>query len=125
MRAILSLARDKSSSVWLSHTGNAKMSATPASRASVNALSLWERDGERALARRTTPSPYPLPKGEGNEFLHDWIAAPEALAISEREVHVWKVDLFQRAVPDVNGVLSSDERERASRFHFERDRQRF
>ena len=55
----------------------------------------------------------------------EWVAGPTTLNISANEVHVWKVDLFQRAVPDVNGVLSSDERERASRFHFERDRQRF
>src|SRR5437879_8739867 len=55
----------------------------------------------------------------------EWVAGPTTLNISANEVHVWKVDLFPRAVPDVNGVLSSDERERASRFHFERDRQRF
>src|SRR5438309_5272992 len=55
----------------------------------------------------------------------EWIAGPSTRNISAHEIHVWKVDLSQRAVPDVNGVLSADELERASRFHFERDRQHF
>jgi 4'-phosphopantetheinyl transferase len=55
----------------------------------------------------------------------EWITGPAAPKLSTNEVHIWKVDLFQRAVPDVGAVLSSDELERASRFHFERDRQRF
>ena len=55
----------------------------------------------------------------------EWIAGPSALYISAHEIHVWKVDLSQRAVPDADAVLSFDELERASRFHFERDRQHY
>jgi len=60
-----------------------------------------------------------------NAPVGEWIAGPSMLNISAREIHVWKVDLSQRAVPDANAVLSFDELERASRFHFERDRQHF
>ncbi len=37
------------------------------------------------------------------------------------EVHVWRVELDR----PVAGILSGDEKQRADRFHFERDRRRF
>jgi 4'-phosphopantetheinyl transferase len=58
---------------------------------------------------------------------HAWPAPPEALTLSHGEVHVWRAPLEQP--PCVAGrlrlTLSEDERERAARFHFERDRIRF
>jgi 4'-phosphopantetheinyl transferase len=41
------------------------------------------------------------------------------------EVHVWSVDLDGVAEAEVASSLSADERERAGRFRFERDRRRF
>lgn len=41
---------------------------------------------------------------------------------SGTEIHLWRTDL---SVPAENGLLSEDERERASRLIFERDRNRF
>jgi 4'-phosphopantetheinyl transferase len=41
------------------------------------------------------------------------------------EVHVWRADLEEPVNPELTSVFSKDERERASRFHFERDRRRF
>ena len=60
-----------------------------------------------------------------NEPTGESLAGPSTAKLSANEIHVWTVDLSQRAVPDLDGVLSSDELERASRFHFERDRQCF
>lgn len=42
----------------------------------------------------------------------------------ERSVHVWRVSLAT-CPPDARALLSADERERAGRFHFARDRDRF
>jgi 4'-phosphopantetheinyl transferase len=49
------------------------------------------------------------------------------LALGESEVHLWRVDLNQAAANELRWqpLLSVDERERANRFHFEKDRQRF
>src|SRR5438874_9984947 len=56
-----------------------------------------------------------------------WEDAPEDCALRSNEVHVWAVEL---ASPEDNfsrfeAVLSSDERERADRYHFELHRGRF
>ncbi len=49
------------------------------------------------------------------------------LTFSENEVHIWRADLdwAQSRIPNISESLSQDEKERASRFHFERDRNRF
>jgi 4'-phosphopantetheinyl transferase len=49
------------------------------------------------------------------------------LALPDDEVHVWRVDLeaIRSEESRWQAVLSSDERNRASRFHFEKDRQLF
>ena len=50
------------------------------------------------------------------------IAVPE---LEEGVVHVWRADLDPAPAGVCAGILSPDERERAARFHFERDRGRF
>jgi 4'-phosphopantetheinyl transferase len=56
-----------------------------------------------------------------------WDQPPAGIALGADEVHVWRASLNHP--PDRlqrwRGTLSSDERERAARFHFERDRRRF
>jgi 4'-phosphopantetheinyl transferase len=56
-----------------------------------------------------------------------WSAAPAALPSLERNVHVWSVRLDDQRV-DLTGkrdLLSPDERERSTRFHFEQHRRRY
>ena len=56
-----------------------------------------------------------------------WPAAPANLPSLDRTVHVWAVRLDDASV-DLDGgreLLSPDERDRAARFHFERDRRRY
>jgi 4'-phosphopantetheinyl transferase len=53
----------------------------------------------------------------------EWIAGPLAPAVSDREVHVWKVDLRGNASETMHSLLSDDEQNRASRFHFGKDRE--
>jgi 4'-phosphopantetheinyl transferase len=53
----------------------------------------------------------------------EWIAGPLAPAISDREVHVWKVDLRGNASETMLSLLSDDEQIRAARFHFGKDRE--
>ncbi len=51
-----------------------------------------------------------------------WLEPPEQLRLEEDEVHVWRAELtFDAAAEE----LSAGERERAARFHFDSDRQRF
>jgi 4'-phosphopantetheinyl transferase len=55
-----------------------------------------------------------------------WSQAPLPLTFPAGRVDVWRVHLDQEpSVASEIGVLSSDELARASRFHFERDRQHF
>jgi len=56
-----------------------------------------------------------------------WPAAPAALPALEGTVHVWAVRLDDASVDLRAGreLLSPDERERASRFHFEQHRRRY
>ena len=57
----------------------------------------------------------------------NWPAAPAELPALDHTVHVWAVRLDDGNVDLDAGreMLSSDERERATRFHFERDRRRY
>src|SRR5260221_2430191 len=50
-----------------------------------------------------------------------------ALSLAEDEVHLWRIDLAAVAPAEKRWqkILSPDERARAARFHFERDRQHF
>ena len=52
---------------------------------------------------------------------------PGTLPLGEEEVHLWRVDLaaVAQAEPQWQKLLSSDERVRAARFHFDRDRRHY
>jgi 4'-phosphopantetheinyl transferase len=56
-----------------------------------------------------------------------WPAGPDGRVLAPGEVHVWRVPLAQPAaeIERLGRTLSSDERTRAARFHFERDRRTF
>jgi 4'-phosphopantetheinyl transferase len=57
----------------------------------------------------------------------NWSFAPETLALARDEVHVWRVslDLAPAQIQSFLPKLAADERARAARFHFERDRDHF
>jgi 4'-phosphopantetheinyl transferase len=56
-----------------------------------------------------------------------WNPAPERLALSNNEIHVWRVGLDQPAakIADLSMTLAADEWERAYRFRFQRDRDHY
>jgi 4'-phosphopantetheinyl transferase len=56
-----------------------------------------------------------------------WFAAPARLSLSRGAVHVWRVSLDESPslVALFQNTLDDDERSRAGRFHFRRDRERF
>lgn len=54
-----------------------------------------------------------------------WVRGPLSAAINDNECHVWKVDLRCEITAEMSASLSRDEHDRAARFHFEKDRQRF
>jgi 4'-phosphopantetheinyl transferase len=51
-----------------------------------------------------------------------WSAPPEELRLNDGEIHVWRAEL---TAAETGALLDERERERAARFHFERDRIRF
>lgn len=59
--------------------------------------------------------------------LKGWPLPPEHLCLREDEVHVWGVELeqYRANIQDFFETLAADERRRAGRFHFERDRAHF
>ena len=56
-----------------------------------------------------------------------WPQAPASVSPQTSEVHVWRVDLEQseELVQKFRSTLEEDERSRADRFHFEKDRRAF
>jgi 4'-phosphopantetheinyl transferase len=54
-----------------------------------------------------------------------WEAVGAPPPLDEGEVHVWALELDAPPPPGHAGWLAPDERRRADRFHFERDRRRF
>ncbi|HKP36653.1 MAG TPA: 4'-phosphopantetheinyl transferase superfamily protein [Pyrinomonadaceae bacterium] len=54
-----------------------------------------------------------------------WARGPLTPTLGENETHIWKIDLRCESTGEMNASLSPDEHDRAARFHFERDRQRF
>jgi 4'-phosphopantetheinyl transferase len=56
-----------------------------------------------------------------------WLPAPADLALGPREIHVWRLPLAQppAQLAILARTLNQDERARAARFHFERDRTAF
>src|SRR5437870_12369443 len=63
----------------------------------------------------------------GNSFPTEEPAKLRRLNLADDDVHVWRVPLNQytERVPGWRQVLSVDERMRADRFHFEKDRNQF
>jgi 4'-phosphopantetheinyl transferase len=57
----------------------------------------------------------------------EWLPPPARLALDRHEVHIWRIPLAQPAAAReaLWPTLAPDERERAERFHFARDRARF
>src|SRR4051794_20590470 len=70
-----------------------------------------------------TANPHPH-EGHASE---PWRWPPANIVLRADEVHVWRAALNQprERLDRLRGALAPDERERASRFHFERDRRRF
>ncbi|HEY7219312.1 MAG TPA: 4'-phosphopantetheinyl transferase superfamily protein [Candidatus Binatia bacterium] len=61
-------------------------------------------------------------------IISNWLPAPvEPIEASASDVHLWRVPIDVEAsyVDCLHRLLSHDEKERASRYHFERDRGRF
>jgi 4'-phosphopantetheinyl transferase len=58
---------------------------------------------------------------------HLWSPAPKDLIVADHEVHVWRaqLELPLSQVQELRGILTDDEVDRANRFSFEIDRQRF
>ena len=58
---------------------------------------------------------------------HLWSPAPKDLILADNEIHVWraKLDLPSSQVQQLRDILTGDELDRANRFYFEIDRQRF
>src|SRR5688572_22804268 len=58
---------------------------------------------------------------------HLWPLAPKDLILADNEVHVWRaqLELPLSQVQALSGILTDDELDRANRFSFEIDRQRF
>ena len=56
-----------------------------------------------------------------------WLPPPTDLALSNDDVHVWRATLERNGayVETLQQILSADERARAERFHFDRDRKGF
>ncbi|MEO0756448.1 MAG: 4'-phosphopantetheinyl transferase superfamily protein [Cyanobacteria bacterium J06648_16] len=54
-----------------------------------------------------------------------WQSPPPMLQLDRQHLHLWRIDLSGGADRDYWPCLSRDERERAERFRFDRDRTRF
>lgn len=56
-----------------------------------------------------------------------WNAPPARTVLSDKEMHIWRafLDIPDRSVQEFKQSLSTDERARAERFRFDRDRNRF
>jgi 4'-phosphopantetheinyl transferase len=63
----------------------------------------------------------------GIELGQRWLAAPEILALSADELHVWSasLELDSRSIPSLQRTLSGDEIDRAERYRSAADRRRF
>src|SRR6476619_4153780 len=58
---------------------------------------------------------------------HLWSPSPKELIVADHEVHVWRaqLELPSSQMLRLRGILTDDELDRADRFSFEIDRQRF
>jgi 4'-phosphopantetheinyl transferase len=56
----------------------------------------------------------------------DWRVRPQPVPFPlQEDVHLWRVDLSREKERPWRGILTTDEQERANRFHFAADRRRF
>ncbi|MBD0325490.1 MAG: 4'-phosphopantetheinyl transferase superfamily protein [Pyrinomonadaceae bacterium] len=64
---------------------------------------------------------------KSDEKVACWRSPPENIVLEDDDVHVWRVLLSGNAsqLQSLLHNLAADERERAERFHFQRDRERF
>jgi 4'-phosphopantetheinyl transferase len=62
-----------------------------------------------------------------NPTTEEWLAPPSGLRLGVDEAHVWRAYLneSEAMLSNARALLSDDERERADRFHFKKDRDRF
>lgn len=62
-----------------------------------------------------------------NQFSAPWPEPPDNLILATNDVHVWRLPLTQPAEvrQQLAAFLDPDERDRASRFHFEKDRHHY
>ncbi|MFK7921045.1 MAG: 4'-phosphopantetheinyl transferase superfamily protein [Bacteroidia bacterium] len=62
-----------------------------------------------------------------SKFYHLWQGGIPENKIEAKQIHIWRasLDLSELKIRDLLKTLSLEERERASRFHFEKDRKRF
>lgn len=58
---------------------------------------------------------------------NNWTHPPDSLELRSHQVDIWRVslDLYPAAAQWADSTLSAEESERAARFHFEKDRQRY
>jgi 4'-phosphopantetheinyl transferase len=68
-----------------------------------------------------------LPGNSDPVGANSWSSPPETLRLPEGQVHVWRIGLDSApvALEILRKTLSSDEKERAGRFRFDRDQQAF
>jgi 4'-phosphopantetheinyl transferase len=66
-------------------------------------------------------------QGESDSDVDGWLSPPENITLEDDDVHVWRIQLNRNAsqLQSLLHILAEDERDRAERFHFERDRERF
>lgn len=58
---------------------------------------------------------------------NNWTPPPDSLNLKSHHVHIWRIslDLSTDSVKSIESTLSADELERAARFHFQLDKNRF
>ncbi|HSK74540.1 MAG TPA: hypothetical protein VK892_22755, partial [Pyrinomonadaceae bacterium] len=54
-----------------------------------------------------------------------WLIPPENIELGRDEAHIWLARLDERKATDLMQILPDDERARAERFRFERDKKHF
>jgi 4'-phosphopantetheinyl transferase len=59
--------------------------------------------------------------------LHAWVQSPADLRLAQEEIHLWRayLDCAEPFLRRFEATLSSDERDRAKRYSFQRDRNNF